>query len=463
MKCDEIKTLLNPYVDNELTQADTEQVKKHLAECPACAKETAELIKVKEMLRGLPELTAPAGLLEGVRGNLARPNPETLQRNSTFLRYRWLTLSLASAAAVILVAFTIMIQFRKSNMQTPAPAGQPDYSFNEKSTANFAASVMPKTEVLDAIQAQPMFFTQQINISARDVNGTLDKVYYVALLDTAVKNVENEKKAGGAENKNNAPGAVLGPKEKDLLVKAQNQQQTMSNVEIPFRSRTQVEPSFIQRREDNKRQTVKITVPLSQKEKFIRNLKDSISDKMVMSKIQVIPQDRLADDYLANAGKNILETGDRQKGNEPSDQGARSYDAIGKGGGKGADSKQAEVNKIEGGRSGAAKADEAKDKSAPQPKPSPKATTAMPPPPPPAAPAPSAPSTKFGKSPAKEKEETNQDKDLKKQSDVEDTTNAVSQTAQTQTSTALSPELWNGAGQPEPMIEITIVIEPIEK
>jgi hypothetical protein len=465
MKCDEIKTLLNPYLDNEVAQADAELVKQHLRECSACAKEVSELRKVKEMLCELPVLTAPSELLEGIRYNLAHSNPEILQRSNAFVRYRWLTLSLASAAAVILVVFTVMIQSRKSEM--PAPV-----LVSEKTKANFTASVMPKAETLDAIQAQPRLFTQQINISAKNVDNTVAKVYALASTQTPDLKLraEYQKKQAAQE---------------ELLTKApdeqpiQDENPTMTNSVAPLR-----ENKIKQQRQLG--QVVKISIPLSQKDAFIKQLKGdiNITDKLVLSEMQAISRDKLTAGYLADAGKPVTKYEEQAKGDEPADQGARSYDAFGKGGGKAADSKPTEANKVEGGKLSKGKNEESKDTGvvitdsdkkpresqkdnpAEQPKPSPKGTSpappapASPPPPPPAAPAPSAPargitpsppsppSTGFVKSPAKEKKEASQNKDMAKKIGAEDVKNDMGQTSQV---------------QPEPMIEFTIVIEPTDK
>lgn len=440
MKCDEIRTLLNPYVDRDLSTTDADRVKKHLGECPACAKEVAELKKVKEILHKMPVLTAPAGLLEGVSRNLARPNQEILQGRNTFLRYRWLTFSLVSTAAVILVVFTVMIQSRKSDIPAPAPV-----LVSEKAKANLKMSVTAKTGTLDAIQAQPMLFTQQINISARNVDNTVAKVYAVASTQTADPRLraEYQKKQAVQEE-----FLAKAPAEQPI----QDETQTISNAAVPLR-----EKKVIQSRQLG--QVVKISIPLSQKDAFIKQLQGNIPDKMILSEIQVVSpagqQDRLSAGYLADAGKAMTE------GEEPPDS-KNEYDKMARGGGKGFDGKQAEANKTESAKSNKAKGEAAKDKSAEQTRPSPGTTTTMSPPPPPAAPAPSAPTTGIAASPPRpsggfgqisteKKEAVRQDKDMEKPGLVGDIKNDVSQASQpTQV-------------EPEAMIEFIIVIEPSEK
>ncbi|MBI5778607.1 MAG: zf-HC2 domain-containing protein [Planctomycetes bacterium] len=466
MKCDEIKTLLNPYVDRELSATDSDRLTKHLEECPVCAKDVVELKKVKEMLRKLPVLSVPSGLLEGVRDNLARPNNERLKTVSLFWRYRWLAASLASAAAVVLVMIMVIPSPRKVEMESPVMATI------EKSKAAPETAVMAKVPPADIVTSQPIFFTQQVNISTRNVNDTLDKVYYVALLERAVKKVENEKegKTDGAANKDSGTSAMLEAEDRDLLVKAQNQRQTMSNAAVFFRSRTQIEPSFVQRREDNKRQTVKITVPLSQKDKFLRNLKDSISDKIVLSEMQAVTPDKITAGYLADAGKSVTE--DKETAREKYE-----YDKMARGGGEKRVEKQAGKNKDDAGESKKAqgKAEEetktpekdrvekpgapATEKPAEQPRPKPVATVGAPPAtpatsmkssgtPPPASPlAPPPPSAEgFGQAVQVQTDEIAKDSKSMKQGLSGDMRNEAGQIAQ-------APE--------EEMVEFIIVIEQV--
>lgn len=452
MKCGEIKTLLNSYVDNEVAQADAKQVKKHLGECPACAKEAAELKKVKGMLRGLPALTAPPELLEEVMCHLARPNAGLQQRNETFSRYRWLTLSLASAAAVILVVFTVMIHSRKNEIQNQTPAGRLTKNDAENARMNLKTSVAAKTSALDAIQAQPMLFTQQINISAKNVDTTVAQVYALASTQTPDLKLraEYQKKQAARE---------------ELLAKASDEQPiqdenpTASNSVAPMRGQKSQQQRQLG-------QTVKISIPLSQKDAFIKQLKGgiNITDRMVLFEMQVIApniqqQGLSKEGFLAAAGETITEGEERQAPDSK-----HAYDKMARSGGRDIRGKQAEPNKnkIEGGKSDEAKDGESndtnivttgpdknakeslKDKPAEQPKTSPTATAPAPPPPGTPSPAPSAPPTNSGKPLAEKKEEILQEKNKEKRGDAD----AISQTSRV---------------QPEPMIELIIVIEPTEK
>ena len=54
-----IRALLSPYVDGEVSAAETRRVEEHAAACPACRDELDSLTATVELVRGLPELELP--------------------------------------------------------------------------------------------------------------------------------------------------------------------------------------------------------------------------------------------------------------------------------------------------------------------------------------------------------------------------------------------------------------------
>ncbi|MDI6787810.1 MAG: anti-sigma factor, partial [Planctomycetota bacterium] len=102
MNCNSIKTLLNPYIDNELSAEENEMVKQHLQECMDCAEETVELNKVKEMVRTLSAINAPPQLSSAVSQQIAE---SPAFKVNIFWSYQWLLGSLASAAAAFIIIY----------------------------------------------------------------------------------------------------------------------------------------------------------------------------------------------------------------------------------------------------------------------------------------------------------------------------------------------------------------------
>ncbi len=59
MKCDEVRTFLDDYLDRSLGEPEREAVTSHLASCPACAAELEELRTLLADVAALPEAIEP--------------------------------------------------------------------------------------------------------------------------------------------------------------------------------------------------------------------------------------------------------------------------------------------------------------------------------------------------------------------------------------------------------------------
>lgn len=117
MACNEWAERLSAYVDNELLSADRGLVESHLAGCPECAKAVEGLRRLSGLVRSLPHVAAPAGLLESVRAAVAPPPQGRLVR---FLaRNRAWVSSAAALVATMLVVYGFYSPSR--NQFPPAP------------------------------------------------------------------------------------------------------------------------------------------------------------------------------------------------------------------------------------------------------------------------------------------------------------------------------------------------------
>lgn len=292
MKCNEIKKLLNPYIDNELSEEDTNRVKIHLQECIDCAEETSELDKVRQMIHELPRLKAPIELVEKVRDRIVNvKQPEV----SIFLRYRWVIGSFASAAAVFLLVYITIINsyqyrdypVRESVLKEQAkPGGLPTES--ESLTLRTAPMLRrgdepAKDELIKSSDSSVAILAQNIRITTNDINETKDKIYEVA----------NVTKGGfdGLSVKENKEGDVIGGKSvekttelrREASIKGKSQRSTISG----FTSQTSPEMAKQSAQKSPQQYVVKVTIPLSKKDAFIQNLKSNISDQIVFSEMRV--------------------------------------------------------------------------------------------------------------------------------------------------------------------------------
>jgi anti-sigma factor RsiW len=64
MNCEETRDLLMDFIGDEISKADAQHLKKHLATCPGCREELARISATKAcLLKGWPDETAPQPLV----------------------------------------------------------------------------------------------------------------------------------------------------------------------------------------------------------------------------------------------------------------------------------------------------------------------------------------------------------------------------------------------------------------
>jgi len=78
MRCEEILSRLDAYVDDELAEPDRVELREHLADCPECAPEAAALKRLRDSIRQTaPVYRAPEALRSQVRFALRREAAES--------------------------------------------------------------------------------------------------------------------------------------------------------------------------------------------------------------------------------------------------------------------------------------------------------------------------------------------------------------------------------------------------
>lgn len=133
MKCTEFEKLINEYIDEELSELKSEDVKKHLNECNNCKEIYEELVELKSMLSNLEELELPEGFEDELHLKLESVADEMKTKSKVvffqdrFKKYK----VLASIAAVVLISVLAIkasdLSFDKSSRDEVAS----DYGSNE--------------------------------------------------------------------------------------------------------------------------------------------------------------------------------------------------------------------------------------------------------------------------------------------------------------------------------------------
>jgi hypothetical protein len=72
MNCENIKELLNAYIDNLLSEKEKGAVQTHIASCPSCRQELDELTQAVNLVRGLDRVVPPPWFSEQVMINIKK-------------------------------------------------------------------------------------------------------------------------------------------------------------------------------------------------------------------------------------------------------------------------------------------------------------------------------------------------------------------------------------------------------
>lgn len=105
MTCDQMQPLLEAFADGELGWGTGWRVRRHLAACPACASELAELRQLSARVRAWRDVPAPAGLQGRLAVALPSAPPVSLPRHPALARRAAVGLAGLAAAAV---AFSLL-------------------------------------------------------------------------------------------------------------------------------------------------------------------------------------------------------------------------------------------------------------------------------------------------------------------------------------------------------------------
>jgi len=138
MTCDQMQPLLEAFADRELGWGTAWRVRHHLAACPACMAELAELQRLTARVRAWRDMPAPAGLQSQIAAALPSVPPASAPRRP--MTARRAAVGLAGVAAAIAAFFWL----------TPGQPGRPTIAFADVERAMASVNIMAwTTEVTD--------------------------------------------------------------------------------------------------------------------------------------------------------------------------------------------------------------------------------------------------------------------------------------------------------------------------
>ncbi|MHC4663691.1 MAG: anti-sigma factor family protein [Planctomycetota bacterium] len=112
MNCTEIRELLSPYIDGELTAEETLAIKNHLDGCPECARLHAELREGWRLLAAAPVPPISTDFNARFWNRLKTGHGVPAGREITSRRMTFRRIAGYAAAALILIVFGLIYAFR---------------------------------------------------------------------------------------------------------------------------------------------------------------------------------------------------------------------------------------------------------------------------------------------------------------------------------------------------------------
>jgi anti-sigma factor (TIGR02949 family) len=100
MQCEEVRPLLDAYLDGEIAEADRTLLRDHIADCAECGPEAAALERLRDGIRrAAPVYRAPEALRSGLRSALRREAAEA--RPAAMRASGWLAYAASILLAVV--------------------------------------------------------------------------------------------------------------------------------------------------------------------------------------------------------------------------------------------------------------------------------------------------------------------------------------------------------------------------
>lgn len=98
MNCEEIRELLNPLVDEELTREEQYTIREHLEECSECRLQHVQLLELRQTLADVPHYKLPPDLERSLHEQIANAS---VRNNIKYKPDRWKLFSTHVIAAIV--------------------------------------------------------------------------------------------------------------------------------------------------------------------------------------------------------------------------------------------------------------------------------------------------------------------------------------------------------------------------
>ena len=126
--CENVREMLSLYIDDMLTEAETQQVEQHLQACQECRAEYEFLKGIVSTAQSMPKLTVDAAFHEKIMENVAQAAKESQKLKSTRKNIWKLASGFAAAAAVVALSVISLNSLPGHPELTPKGQTEPIYS-----------------------------------------------------------------------------------------------------------------------------------------------------------------------------------------------------------------------------------------------------------------------------------------------------------------------------------------------
>ncbi|BAK98205.1 hypothetical protein OBV_10070 [Oscillibacter valericigenes Sjm18-20] len=146
--CEEYASLLDPFIDGELTGDEATRVREHLASCPACAAYVADALAIRAAFGDIDETQVPEGLSDGVMAVIrahAVPQKKKAQ---------WIKVAASLAACAVIVFAAVRVMPFGGSSGTGAPLLSAPSAACSNDSDNSASMEMQTRDAEDRLEAQ---------------------------------------------------------------------------------------------------------------------------------------------------------------------------------------------------------------------------------------------------------------------------------------------------------------------
>lgn len=148
MKCEDFRELISLYIDDELDEANKNELIKHLENCPLCRKEYEELKALKEMLGKIGDEELPENFHNELMAKIKPAKEKTKKKKFVWSRYSSLA---ASICAVLLVGGALVGMDAAGMKASSADAASPEMFSTNSVMMDMSADQNGSAELEDIV------------------------------------------------------------------------------------------------------------------------------------------------------------------------------------------------------------------------------------------------------------------------------------------------------------------------